>query len=54
MLFFLVQVLAAWLNSVPNYEEVTAWYQGWKSVLPTALVGMPGIADQLSQVHYSN
>ena len=49
-----MQVLAAWLNSVPNYEEVTAWYQGWKSVLPTALVGMPGIADQLSQVHYSN
>jgi tuftelin-interacting protein 11 len=46
-----VQVLAAWLNSAPNYEEVTAWYQGWKSVLPTALVGLPSIADQLSQVN---
>ena len=29
----LLQVLAAWLNSNPNYEEVTAWYQGWTTTV---------------------
>ena len=42
-----LQVLAAWLNSTPNYEEVTGWYQGWKSVLPASVVGLPGVSDCL-------
>jgi tuftelin-interacting protein 11 len=50
-----LQVLAAWLNSTPNYEEVVGWYQGWKSVLPAAVLPLPGVADQLSQaLHMMN
>jgi len=50
-----LQVLAAWLNSNPNYEEVTGWYQGWKGVIPVAVVGLPGVADYLSQaLHMMN
>lgn len=44
-----LQVLGAWLNSNPNYEEVVSWYQGWKSVIPAPLLPLPGVADQLSQ-----
>jgi len=50
-----LQVLAGWLNSNPNYEEVVGWYSGWKSSLPTTLVSLPGVADQLSQaLHMMN
>jgi GC-rich sequence DNA-binding factor-like protein len=27
-------VLHHWLSSSPNYDEVTRWYLGWKSLLP--------------------
>ena len=48
-------MLAGWLNSNPNYEEVVGWYSGWKSSLPTTLVSLPGVADQLSQaLHMMN
>ena len=50
-----LQVLAGWLNATPNYEEVVSWYQGWKSVLPPALLPLPGVADHLSQaLHMMN
>ena len=48
-------MLAGWLNSAPNYEEVVAWYSGWKSSLPPAVVPLPGVADHLSQaLHMMN
>ena len=48
-------MLAAWLNATPNYEEVTGWYQGWKGVIPVAVIGLPGVADHLSQaLHMMN
>ena len=50
-----LQVLAGWLNSTPNYEEVVAWYGGWKSSLPSSLLPLPGVADHLSQaLHIMN
>merc|ERR1719431_2523529 len=50
-----LQVLAGWLNSTPNYEEVVGWYSGWKSSLPSPVLPLPGVADQLSQaLHMMN
>jgi len=50
-----LQVLAGWLNSTPNYEEVVGWYSGWKSSLPAPVLPLPGVADQLSQaLHMMN
>ncbi|QQP32265.1 Tuftelin interacting protein like, partial [Caligus rogercresseyi] len=28
-----LQVLASWLNHCPNYNEVSKWYEGWKSIV---------------------
>ena len=51
----LLQVLAGWLNSTPNYEEVVGWYSGWKSSLPASVLPLPGVAEQLSQaLHMMN
>ena len=48
-------MLAGWLNSAPNYEEVVSWYSGWKSSLPPAVLPLPGVADHLSQaLHMMN
>ena len=44
-----LQTLASWLNQNPNYKEVTKWYIGWKSVLPTELLSTPQIQHQLQQ-----
>lgn len=29
-------VLRHWLANSPNYDEVTRWYLGWKSLFPQA------------------
>ena len=48
-------MLAAWLNSTPNYEEVVGWYQGWKGVLPPSLLPLPGVSENLAQaLHMMN
>lgn len=36
-----LQVLYTWLTHSPNYEEVTKWYTGWKSMLPASLLAHP-------------
>lgn len=33
-----LQVLTVWLNTCPNYDQVMAWYSGWKSVIPPHLL----------------
>ena len=32
------QVLHSWITSAPNYDEITKWYTGWKSMFPEALI----------------
>ncbi|XP_023335481.1 tuftelin-interacting protein 11 [Eurytemora carolleeae] len=50
-----LQVLAAWLNSNPNYTEVTAWYQGWKGVIPTPILAHPRVVEHIQQaLHMMN
>ncbi|XP_024360505.1 septin and tuftelin-interacting protein 1 homolog 1 [Physcomitrium patens] len=42
------QVLLHWLSARPDYDEVTAWFVGWKSLLPTELLANDKIRHQLS------
>lgn len=42
------QVLLHWLRASPDYEEVTAWFVGWKSLLPTELLANEKVRHQLS------
>ncbi|XP_022257419.1 tuftelin-interacting protein 11-like, partial [Limulus polyphemus] len=44
-----LQVLCAWLNHNPNYDEVTKWYTGWKSMFSEALLNDPVIKDQFKK-----
>ena len=37
------QVLCSWLASNPDYEEVTTWYTGWKTIIPEVLRSQPAI-----------
>ncbi len=37
------QVLCTWLNSNPNYDEVSKWYKGWQSMFPESLRQHPSI-----------
>ncbi|KAF6204403.1 hypothetical protein GE061_002744 [Apolygus lucorum] len=42
-----LQVLTMWLNMAPNYDQVTKWYTGWKSLIPNNLREQPPIKDHL-------
>jgi len=41
--------LSVWLSAAPNYEEVSKWYVGWKSLLPPSLVQHPLVKARLTQ-----
>lgn len=38
-----LQVLHQWLNSSPDFAQVSNWYSGWKSMLPQELQEQPPI-----------
>lgn len=42
-------VLSSWLNTKPNYDEVSRWYLGWKSQFPEKLLNHPNIKAKLTQ-----
>ncbi|KAK7494860.1 hypothetical protein BaRGS_00013987 [Batillaria attramentaria] len=44
-----LQVLVSWLSNMPNYNEITRWYLGWKSQFPDKLLQHPAIRDQLNK-----
>ncbi|GIX80020.1 tuftelin-interacting protein 11, partial [Caerostris extrusa] len=44
-----LQVLYTWLTHSPNYEEVTKWYTGWKTIIPQSLKAHPVIKEQFRQ-----
>ena len=35
------QVLVAWLTGMPNYDEITRWYLGWKAQIPEKMLPHP-------------
>uniref|UniRef100_A0A8C1RC86 Tuftelin-interacting protein 11 n=1 Tax=Cyprinus carpio TaxID=7962 RepID=A0A8C1RC86_CYPCA len=44
-----LQVLCSWLSNNPNYEEITKWYLGWKSLLSENLLSHPLIKEKLNE-----
>ena len=38
-----LQVLTVWLNHSPDYEQVSKWYSGWKSMFSESLLQQPVI-----------
>lgn len=44
-----LKVLCIWLNSKPNYDEVSNWYSEWKTLLGDKLAQHPSIKAKLSQ-----
>jgi tuftelin-interacting protein 11 len=49
-----LQVLGLWLNHSPNYEQVTNWYTGWKSMLNDKLLAEPIIKGKIIIINYCN
>jgi tuftelin-interacting protein 11 len=43
-----LQMLSIWLNSTPNYDEVSAWYTGWKGMFSEKLLQHPNIKTKLA------
>ena len=44
-----LQVLRKWLSSQPNYDEVTKWYLGWKSMFTDNYATNPTIKEHFSR-----
>ncbi|XP_041095950.1 tuftelin-interacting protein 11-like isoform X2 [Polyodon spathula] len=44
-----LQVLCSWLSNNPNYEEITKWYLGWKSMLSDAVLAHPSVKEKFNE-----
>uniref|UniRef100_A0A8C5PIU2 Tuftelin-interacting protein 11 n=1 Tax=Leptobrachium leishanense TaxID=445787 RepID=A0A8C5PIU2_9ANUR len=44
-----LQVLCSWLSNSPNYEEITKWYLGWKSMFSDQLLAHPAIKEKFNE-----
>ncbi|XP_043831797.1 tuftelin-interacting protein 11 isoform X2 [Dromiciops gliroides] len=44
-----LQVLCSWLSNSPNYEEITKWYLGWKSMFSDQVLAHPSIKDKFNE-----
>jgi len=44
-----LNVLCIWLGRNPNYDEVTKWYLGWKSMFSERLHAHPTIKERFNQ-----
>jgi tuftelin-interacting protein 11 len=48
-IYDILQVLNAWLNTNPNYQEIQRWYSGWRSLLPTSIINHTVIKEKLTE-----
>ncbi|XP_077601219.1 tuftelin-interacting protein 11-like [Stigmatopora nigra] len=44
-----LQVLCSWLSNSPNYEEITKWYLGWKTMFSDFLLSQTIIKDKFNE-----
>uniref|UniRef100_A0A672YAE5 Tuftelin-interacting protein 11 n=1 Tax=Sphaeramia orbicularis TaxID=375764 RepID=A0A672YAE5_9TELE len=44
-----LQVLCSWLSNSPNYEEITKWYLGWKTMFSDVLLAQPLIKEKFNE-----
>ncbi|XP_056676863.1 tuftelin-interacting protein 11-like [Monodelphis domestica] len=44
-----LHVLCSWLSNSPNYEEITKWYLGWKSMFTDQVLAHPSIKDKFNE-----
>ncbi|XP_030624450.1 tuftelin-interacting protein 11 [Chanos chanos] len=44
-----LQVLCSWLSNSPNYEEITKWYLGWKSMFSDTLLAHPLVKEKFNE-----
>lgn len=44
-----LQVLRSWLGNSPNYDEVTKWYLGWKSMFSEEFADNPTIKEHFNR-----
>ncbi|XP_029915846.1 tuftelin-interacting protein 11 [Myripristis murdjan] len=44
-----LQVLCSWLSNSPNYEEITKWYLGWKTMFSDVLLAQSLIKDKFNE-----
>ena len=44
-----LQVLCSWLSNSPNYEEITKWYLGWKSMFSDTLLAQPLVKEKFNE-----
>lgn len=44
-----LQVLCSWLSNNPNYEEITKWYLGWKSMFSDQVLAHPTIKEKFNE-----
>ncbi|XP_055905501.1 septin-interacting protein 1 isoform X2 [Eupeodes corollae] len=42
-----MQVLVLWLNQSPDFDQISRWYTGWKSVFGEEIVKLPMIKEHL-------
>lgn len=45
-----LQVLCTWLGNGPNYDEVTKWYLGWKSVFSEQYLSHPVVKGNKGRI----
>ena len=46
-------VLCTWLSNMPNYDEITKWYLGWKSLFSEEFLSQPSIRGTLLYFRFS-
>ncbi|XP_036382847.1 tuftelin-interacting protein 11 [Megalops cyprinoides] len=44
-----LQVLCSWLSNSPNYEEITKWYLGWKSMFSDMVLAQPLVKEKFNE-----
>ncbi|KAG9354558.1 hypothetical protein JZ751_001271 [Albula glossodonta] len=44
-----LQVLCSWLSNSPNYEEITKWYLGWKSMFSDTILAQPLVKEKFNE-----